>query len=196
MGSPVDEGGWSIRQSSNALLGDEDRIAGGFGELLDAGCHIHGVTDKGELQLAAATDGSSDHHAGVDADADAQLPAEPLDDTVMNCNGGVQRGIGVIRKIVRCAEDSQRSVSEEFVDMATSVHNGRHDNLEQGVEARNGVLGGIRLGEWSEVADVDEHHGHLAALAGEHVVALLKQSRRQDRVDIGPEGRLKSLPLS
>ena len=64
------------------------------------------------------------------------------------------------------------------------------------VEAGDGVLGGVRLGERGEVADVDEHHRHLAALTGEHVVTLLEQPRRQGRVDVGPERRLKSLPLS
>ena len=64
------------------------------------------------------------------------------------------------------------------------------------VEPGDGVLGGVGLGERGEVADVDEHHRHLAALPGEDIVTLLKQSRRQDWVDVGPERRLKSLPLS
>jgi len=47
-----------------------------------------------------------------------------------------------------------------------------------------------------EVADVDEHHGDLAAFTGEDVVTLLEQPRRQGRVDVGAERRLKSLPLN
>jgi hypothetical protein len=46
------------------------------------------------------------------------------------------------------------------------------------------------------VTDVNEHHGHLAALTGEDVVTLVEQPRREGRVDVGPERRLKSLPLS
>ena len=53
----------------------------------------------------------------------------------------------------------------------------------------------VRLGERGEVADVDEHHRHLAALTGEDIVTLLKQPRRQGWVNIRPERRLKSLPL-
>ena len=30
------------------------------------------------------------------------------------------------------------------------------------------------FGERGEVADVDEHHRHLAALTGEHIVTLLQ----------------------
>src|ERR1700742_972984 len=99
MGSPVDEGGRSMRQSSNALLGDKDRVAGGFGELLDAGCHVDGVTDEGELELAAATDGSGDHHTGVDPDADAKLPAEPLRDEAVNQHRSAHSGTGMLREV-------------------------------------------------------------------------------------------------
>ncbi len=80
--------------------------------------------------------------------------------------------------------------------MPTGVHDGRRHDLEQCVEAGNRVLGGVRLRERGEVTDVDEHHRHLAALTGEHIVALLKQPRGQGRVDVGAEGGLKSLPLS
>ena len=113
-----------------------------------------------------------------------------------NHHRGGHRGVGVIRQLVRGAEDRQRAVAEELVDMPTGVDDGRHHDLEQSVEAGHGVLGGVGLGERGEVADVDEHHRHLAALTGEDVVALLEQPRRQTRVDVGAERRLKSLPLS
>ena len=58
------------------------------------------------------------------------------------------------------------------------------------------ILGGVRLGERREVANIDEHHRHLTTLAGEHVITLLKQLRRESGVDVGAEGGLKSLPLS
>jgi hypothetical protein len=54
MESPVDESGRSRSQRIDALLGEKDRVAGGFGELLDAGCHVDRVADEGELELAAA----------------------------------------------------------------------------------------------------------------------------------------------
>jgi hypothetical protein len=46
-----------------------------------------------------------------------------------------------------------------------------------------------------KIADVDEHHRHLPAFTGEHVVALLEQPRRKHRIDVGAERPLKSLPL-
>ena len=52
MESPVDKSERSRRQGFDALMGEKDSVAGGFGELLDAGCHVDGVTDQGELQLA------------------------------------------------------------------------------------------------------------------------------------------------
>ena len=39
-------------QGVDALAGEKDRVAGGLGELLDAGGDIDGVTDQGELQFA------------------------------------------------------------------------------------------------------------------------------------------------
>src|ERR1700751_937347 len=80
--------------------------------------------------------------------------------------------------------------------MPTGIHDGGHDDLEQGVEAGDGVLGGVGFGERGEVTDVDEHHGHLAALPGEYLITLFKKPRRQGWVDVGAERRLKSLPLS
>src|SRR6516165_6118184 len=100
MESPVDESGRSRSQGVDALLGEKDRVAGGFGELLDAGSDVDGVTDEGELQLASAADGSSDHHTCIDPDADAKLPAEPLRHQAVNQNGGGDRGVGMIRKVV------------------------------------------------------------------------------------------------
>jgi hypothetical protein len=80
--------------------------------------------------------------------------------------------------------------------MPTSIDDRWHYDLEQSVEPRDGVLGAVGLGERGEVTDVDEHHRHLAALTGEHIVTLLKQTGREGGVDIGAECGLKSLPLS
>ena len=124
------------------------------------------------------------------------VPAESLGDQTVNQDRSIDGGVGMIREFIGSAEDGQRAVAEELVDVPTGVYDGRYDDLEQGIEAGDRVLGGIRLGERGEIADVDEHHRHLAALTGEHVVTLLEQPRRQGRVDIGPERRLKSLPLS
>ena len=183
-------------QGVDGLVGEQDRVAGGLGELLDAGGDVDGVTDQGELELASAADGSGDHHTGVDPDADPKRAAESLGDETVNQHRGGHRGVGMIGEVVRGAEDGQRAVAEELVDVPTGVDDGRHHDLEQGVEPGDGVLGGVRLGERGEVADVDEHHRHLAALTGEHVVTLLEQPRRQGGVDVGAERRLKSLPLS
>src|SRR4029078_5917802 len=79
--------------------------------------------------------------------------------------------------------------------MPTGINNRRHHDVEKRVEPRDGLLGGIRLGERGEVADVDEHHRHLAALTCEHVVTLLEQAPRQGWVDIGAERGLKTWPL-
>ncbi len=79
------------------MLGEKDRVAGGFGELLDAGCHVEGVADEGELKFAGAADGSGYYHPGVDPDADAKFRAESLVDQTINQYGGSQCGVGVIR---------------------------------------------------------------------------------------------------
>jgi len=55
--------------------------------------HVHvGVFDfLVLLALGAAADGAGDHHTGVDPDADAKLPAEPLGDEAVNRNSGGKR---------------------------------------------------------------------------------------------------------
>src|ERR1700722_14262069 len=130
MKSSVDEAGRTSRQGIDALLGEKDRVAGGFGELLDAGSDIDRVADEGELQLAPAADGSGDHRPGVDPDPDAKLPAEPLCNQTMNQYRGLHRAVGVIGQVVGGAEDRKCAVTEELVDMPTSVHDSRHDNLK------------------------------------------------------------------
>ena len=51
MGSPVDESARPGRQGVDAPLGEQDRIAGGVGELPYAGGDVDGVADEGELEL-------------------------------------------------------------------------------------------------------------------------------------------------
>ena len=114
----------------------------------------------------------------------------------MNQHRGAHRRISVSREIIRCAEHRQRAVAQELVHMPTGVNHRRHHDLEQRIEPSDDLLGGVRLGERGEVADVDEHHRHLAALTGEHIVTLLQQPGREGGIDIGAERRLKSLPLS
>jgi hypothetical protein len=79
MESPADESGRSSRQAVDALLGEKDRIAGGFGELLDARCHVHGVTDEGELQLPAAADS-----AGITSPVLTGVGFAPVADMTLN----------------------------------------------------------------------------------------------------------------
>ena len=62
------------------MVCEEDRVAGGFGELFDASGDVDGVTDQCELELASSADGAGDHETGVDADADSKLAAEAVAD--------------------------------------------------------------------------------------------------------------------
>src|SRR4051794_36992442 len=78
--SPAGESRQSGTQGVDGLLGQKDRVAGGLGELLDTGSDVDGVTDQGELEFASASDGSCDHLAGIDPDADPKLAVESLSD--------------------------------------------------------------------------------------------------------------------
>ncbi|MDT7758715.1 MAG: hypothetical protein QOH27_4613 [Mycobacterium sp.] len=51
MESPVGESGRCRRQCVDGLVGEKDCVANGFRELLDAGCHVDGVTDEGETRV-------------------------------------------------------------------------------------------------------------------------------------------------
>jgi hypothetical protein len=93
----------------------------------------------------------------VDPNADPKLPAEPLGDKTLNQHSGTHCGVGMLREVIRSTEHSERAVAEELVDMPTGVDDGRHHDFEQGIEASDGVLGAIRLGERGEIADIDKH---------------------------------------
>jgi hypothetical protein len=111
-------------------------------------------------------------------------------------HGGLHSGVGVIGEVVGGTEDGQRPVTEELIDVPTGIDDRRHHDVEQGIEAGDGVLGGVGLGERGEVTDVDEHDRHLAALPGKYVIPLLKQTCGEGWVDVGAERGLKSLSLS
>ena len=80
MRSAVGEAGWSKARASTVWWVEKDRVAGGLGELLDAGSDVDGVADWGELELACPADGASDHHTGVDSDTRSNhyAAADPL----------------------------------------------------------------------------------------------------------------------
>src|SRR4051794_3252010 len=99
MCTAVDQAGWSSRQGVDGVSGEQNRVTGGLGELLNTGGDVDRVPDQGELELAAAADGAGDHHPGVNADADAQLPAEPLGDFAMDQQGSLYRGISMIGEV-------------------------------------------------------------------------------------------------
>jgi hypothetical protein len=72
VGSPVGQSGRSGREGVDGLLSKKYRVAGGFGELLDVGRDVDGVTDEGELESAGAADG-----AGRAAHRSGRRPAGP-----------------------------------------------------------------------------------------------------------------------
>ena len=84
MRSPVGQSERSRNQGVDTLVSEKDRVAGGFGELLDTGRDVDGVTDQGELELACAADGAGDHHTGVDPDTDPKRAAKSLGDEAVN----------------------------------------------------------------------------------------------------------------
>lgn len=193
---PVGESGRARLQGVDGRLGQQNRVARRLRELLYPGGDIDGITDQGEFQLAAATDGAGDHHTGVDPDTDPKRTLESFGNHPLHQQRGVHCGIGMVHKLVGRAEDRQRTIAEELVDMSTGIDHGGHHDLEQRIQPSDGVLSRVRFGVRGEVTNVDEHHRHLAPLTGEHIVTLLKQPRRQERVDVRPECRLKSLPFS
>src|ERR1700716_742616 len=97
---PVDESKRSNNQGVDALLGEQDRVTGGLGELLNAGSDVDGVADQGELKLACPADGPGDHFTGVDADTDPQRAAEPLGDKAVNQYRCRHSGVSMVGEVV------------------------------------------------------------------------------------------------
>src|ERR1700755_1183641 len=114
MESPVDESRQSRRRGVDALLGEKDRVAGGFGELLDTGSALAGVTVGGNLKLACPADGSGDDLTGVDPDADSQFSAESIGNEALNPHSGGHGGVGMIGKGVRRSDNRQCGISERL----------------------------------------------------------------------------------
>ena len=115
MRSTVDKSERSRHQSIDTLLCKKDCVTRGLGELLDAGSDVDRVADKSEFEFASAADGAGDHHTGVDADTDPQLPAKSLGHKAMDHHRRTYRRIGMIAEVVRGAKHRQRSVAEELV---------------------------------------------------------------------------------
>jgi hypothetical protein len=113
MESPVDQPGRPRRQGIHALLSEQDRVAGGLGQLLDAGSHVDGATDEGELGLppppmvpAITTP------VFIPTPIRSYPPTESLGDTAVNQPRSTNRGVGMLREVVGCAKDSRRSVAQ------------------------------------------------------------------------------------
>src|SRR3954447_3020365 len=113
-----------MSQGFHGLAGEKDCVTCIFGELLDAGRDVDGVTDQRELKLAAAADSAGDHHTGIDSNADPKVPAESLGDEAINGRRCVHGGGGMIRQIVRCTEYGERAVAKELVDVPTGIDDG------------------------------------------------------------------------
>jgi transposase InsO family protein len=62
------------------------------------------------------------------SDADPKLPAESLGDEALNQKSDAHGGVSMTGKVVGCAEDGQRAVAEELVDVPTGVDDGGHNN--------------------------------------------------------------------
>ncbi len=81
--------------------------------------------------------------------------------------------------------------------MPTGIDHRRHHDLEERVEPGNGVLSAAGPRRTARKSRMSTNiTAHVPTLPGEHVVTLLEQPRRQSRIDIGPERRLKPLLLS
>jgi hypothetical protein len=98
-------------QSINAMAGDKDRVAGGLRELLDPGSDVDGIADQSEFQRCRS-------------EAPRRIARRRGAESEERAHGGVS----MTGKVVGCAEDGQRAVAEELVDVPTGVDDGGHRN--------------------------------------------------------------------
>ena len=72
--SAVGQSRWSGSQGIDALAGEQDRVSGGLGELLNAGGDVDGVADQSEFELACAAYG-----AGAKRQIRHLMQGQPMD---------------------------------------------------------------------------------------------------------------------
>ena len=113
--------------------------------LLDAGGHVDGIPDEGELQLAAPPMVPAITTPGVDTDTD-KAPGRTARATRRSDRPGGPHGcVGVIGESSGARRRPVRR-HRELVDVSSGLDDGGHHDLEQRVEAGDGVLGGVGFG--------------------------------------------------
>ena len=110
----------AVRQAERRL-GDVDLSR--RGRRLETRGDVHRVPH--DAVLGDAADGSGDHHARVDADAQAELdaalgfrPRGVLGEDALHADRGPQGALRVVLVGDRCAEDDEDSVADELLDRA------------------------------------------------------------------------------
>ncbi len=151
------------------LLGDEHLRAERLVQRFDARGDVHHVADDRVLLAVRGPDVAHDRRTRVKADADARGRDSPLaaqpSDAVEEIEPRLDRRRTGVAVHDRCAEDGHEAVTQELVDDAVALHDGVDRLAEDRVEVGDDVRGASLLGERREVADVEEHHAHLAELA-------------------------------
>ena len=182
-------------QQAQGRLRDQHGVAGLARELLDARRGVDGVADHGELQAPAAADRAGHHDARVDADADPQVAAVHVVDE--------HAAISIAASTARSAWPGRRSGAPKTASSPSPTNlfawppwrtRTGHDVLVEAVEPRDHLARVSPLGVGGEVADVEEQHGDLDLLAGEHG-ALLEDPLGQARVHEGAEGIAQPVAL-
>ena len=183
------------RQPVARLGRQQQPIAGLAGRRLHARGYVHHVADHAEVEAAGAPDRSRHHGSRVDPHAHAQLTRRALLGHAHDVQSGAESAVGVVAEHLRRAEHGEQAVADELVHMAAVASNGRHDRLEELVQARHD-LGRVRpLGEPGEVAHVAEQHRDLG-LERARDLALTEDVLRHVAVEVGPERLAQLLALS
>ena len=151
-------------------------------ERLDARGHVHDVADDRVLLAARRADVADHRGTGVQPEPDARRRDAPSGDEAGRRDRGRSRPAATpsaqgLPSAMGAPKTAMKPSPRNLFTMPLVLGDGLDRRVEDRVEVGHDLLGAALLREGREVADVEEHHAHLAQLAPVRRLALPPAAR-------------------